>query len=208
MIKYKLYNLLENFETNTYLVWDTESKEAIIIDPSAPSENLADEISAIDLKIIHIFNTHGHGDHIGGNEYFHRLYKVPIGIHSYDAEMLLNSTLNLSDFMYTPIISPAAEFLIRDRDHFYLGETQGEIMHTPGHTKGCIVIYLKPYLFSGDTLFNLSVGRTDLPGGDSRQLSKSIKEKIFSLPDNTIVLPGHGPSSTVGQEKQENPFVN
>ncbi|HOE91418.1 MAG TPA: MBL fold metallo-hydrolase [Candidatus Cloacimonadota bacterium] len=208
MIKYKIFNLLENFETNTYLVWDTESNEAIIIDPSAPSENLANAISAMKLKIVHIFNTHGHGDHIGGNEYFHRLYNCPIGIHPYDADMLLNSALNLSDFMYTPIISPAASFLLKDRDSIYLGEFKGTVFHTPGHTKGGVVIYFEPYLFSGDTLFDLSVGRTDLPGGDSKQLSDSIKEKIFSLPDSTIVLPGHGGSSTVGKEKQENPFIN
>ncbi|HPY95682.1 MAG TPA: MBL fold metallo-hydrolase [Candidatus Cloacimonadota bacterium] len=208
MIKYKIFNLLENFETNTYLVWDTESNEAIIIDPSAPSENLANTISAMKLKIVHIFNTHGHGDHIGGNEYFHRLYNCPIGIHPYDADMLLNSALNLSDFMYTPIISPAASFLLKDRDSIYLGEFKGTVFHTPGHTKGGVVIYFEPYLFSGDTLFDLSVGRTDLPGGDSKQLSDSIKEKIFSLPDSTIVLPGHGGSSTVGKEKQENPFIN
>ncbi len=207
MIKYKTFNLLESFETNTYLVWDTDSKEAIIIDPAAPSDNLAEQISAMDLKIVHIFNTHGHGDHIGGNEYFHRLYNCPIGIHPYDADMLLNAALNLSDFMYTPIISPAANYLLRDRDSIYLGEIRGEVFHTPGHTKGGIVIYFSPYLFSGDTLFNLDVGRTDLPGGDFNQLANSIKEKIFSLPDETIVLPGHGPASTVGKEKQENPYV-
>lgn len=208
MIKYKLYHLLETFETNTYLVWETESNEAIIIDPAAPCELLAQEISSMNLKIVRIINTHGHGDHIGGNEFFHRLYQCPIGIHSLDSEMLLNSALNLSDFMYMSVISPVATILFKDKDTITLGDTVGEIYHTPGHTRGGIVIYFKPYLFSGDTLFNLSVGRTDLPGGDSRQLSKSIKEKLFTLPDQTIVLPGHGPSSTIAQEKEENPFIN
>lgn len=207
MIKYKRYNLLESFETNTYLVYDDESMEAILIDPAAPNDNLRSAIEEMQLKLIHIFNTHGHGDHIGGNEYFHKYFDAPIGIHDFDAEMLIDSALNLSDFMYTPIISPTASLILRDRYTFHLGEFPLEIIHTPGHTRGCMVIYCKPYLFSGDTLFNQSVGRTDLPGGDSRQLIDSIKKKIYTLPDDTIVLPGHGPSTTIKAEKEENPFV-
>ncbi|MCK9329466.1 MAG: MBL fold metallo-hydrolase [Candidatus Cloacimonetes bacterium] len=207
MIKYKIYNLIEMFETNTYLVWDTESLDAILIDPAAPSENLKSDIINLNLNLIHIFNTHGHGDHIGGNEYFHQAFNCPIGIHNFDAEMLLNSTMNLSDFMYSPIISPAASLLLKDFYDFSLGENKVEMFHTPGHTKGGIVIYIKPYLFSGDTIFNLSVGRTDLPGGNSKELIESIRKKVFSLPDDTIILPGHGPASTIAKEKKENPFV-
>lgn len=207
MIKYKLYNLLEMFETNTYLVWDTDTKEAILIDPAAPCENLKSEIQSMNLKLIHIFNTHGHGDHIGGNEYFHKEFDCPIGIHNFDAEMLLSSTMNLSDFMYSPIISPAASLLIKDFHTFNIGEYDVEIFHTPGHTRGGVVIYIKPYLFSGDTIFSLSVGRTDLPGGSSKELVDSIRKKVFALPDETIILPGHGPSSTIAKEKEENPFV-
>lgn len=207
MIKYKKYNLLEMFETNTYLVWDTESHEAILIDPSAPSENLKNEIQEMNLKLVQIINTHGHGDHIGGNEYFHKEFCCSIGIHDCDSEMLLNSTLNLSDFMYSPIISPAASLILRDFHKFSLGDNVVEIFHTPGHTKGGIVVYLKPYLFSGDTIFNLSVGRTDLPGGSTKQLTESIRKKVFTLPDDTVVLPGHGPATTIGKEKEENPFV-
>ncbi len=207
MIKFKLFNLLESFETNTYLVYDEESKEAILIDPAAPSEQLKLFIEDMQLNLVHIFNTHGHGDHIGGNEYFHKIFNAPIGIHDFDSQMLIDSALNMSDFMYTPIISPTASLLMRERYNFTLGDNAVEIIHTPGHTRGGMVIYCKPYLFSGDTLFNQSVGRTDLPGGDSRQLIESIKKKIYVLPDETIVFPGHGPSTTIGAEKKDNPFV-
>ena len=207
MIKDKIYNLLAMFETNTYLVWDTETKEAILIDPAAPSENLKQDIIDMNLRMTNIFNTHGHGDHIGGNEFFHRELKCPIGIHNFDAEMLLNSTLNLSSYMDYFVDSPAATLLLNDFYEFYLGDNKVEIFHTPGHTKGGIVIYMKPYLFTGDTIFLMDVGRTDLPGGNFSQLTNSIKKKIFTLPDDTIILPGHGPASTIGNEKTENPHV-
>jgi len=207
MLTYKVFNLLEMYETNTYLVWDTETLEAILIDPAAPSDSLKQEIIKMKLRLTHIFNTHGHGDHIGGNEYFHKEFECPIGIHDFDAEMLLNSSLNLSAFFDFYISSPAATLLIKDTYRYPIGEYSAEIIHTPGHTKGGIVIYAKPYIFSGDTIFNLCVGRTDLPGGNTSQLIESIKKKIFTLPDDTIILPGHGSSSTVGKEKAENPYV-
>ena len=207
MIKYKIYNLLEMFETNTYLVWDTESLEAILIDPAAPGESLKNEIKQMNLKLIHIFNTHGHGDHIGGNEYFHKEFKCPIGIHEFDAEMLLSSAMNLSDMMFASFVSPAAGFFLTDNLTFKLGNNTITVYHTPGHTKGGIVIYSKPYLFSGDTIFRHSVGRTDLPGGNTKELTESIRKKIFCLPDDTVILPGHGPASTIRVEKDENPYV-
>jgi glyoxylase-like metal-dependent hydrolase (beta-lactamase superfamily II) len=207
MINYKTYNLIAMYETNTYLVWDTVSKEAILIDPAAPSESLKNDILQMNLKLTHIFNTHGHGDHIGGNDYFHKEFGCPIGIHDSDAGMLICATLNLSEYMACPFISPAATLLINDHHYFTLGEVSAKVIHTPGHTRGGIVIYIEPYLFSGDTIFQLSVGRTDLPGGNTKDLVKSIRKEIFTLPDNTIILPGHGPTSTVAKEKAENPYV-
>jgi len=207
MIKYKIFNLLEMFETNTYLVWDDDSKEAILIDPASPNNDLKNEIVQMNLKLIYIVNTHGHGDHIGGNDYFHKEFNCPIGIHEFDAGMLVSSALNLSDMMFASFVSPAPTLIINDNHKVTLGKFSIEIFHTPGHTKGGIVLYAKPYLFSGDTIFYLSVGRTDLPGGNTNQLLESIRKKILCLPDETIILPGHGPASTVGREKADNPYV-
>ena len=207
MLKYKKYSLLEMFETNTYLVWDNDTLEGIVIDPAAPCESLKQEIISLNIKLTYIFNTHGHGDHIGGNEYFHKEFNCPIGIHTFDSEMLLNASLNLSSFMDFNVASPIAGLLFNDNYIFKLGQTTVEIFHTPGHTRGGIVIYSKPYLFTGDTIFYRSVGRTDLPGGDTKELTDSIKKKIFTLPPDTIILPGHGPSSTIEKEISENPYV-
>ena len=207
MIVYKRYSLLEMFETNTYLVWDIDTLEGILIDPAAPCEKLMQEIRSLNIKLINIFNTHGHGDHIGGNEYFHKEFNCSIGIHALDAEMLLNSSLNLSAFMDVNIASPVAGLLINDNHVFSLGDNKVEIFHTPGHTKGGIVIYTKPYLFTGDTIFYHSVGRTDLPGGNTKELTESIKKRIFTLPKETVILPGHGPASSIEREIAENPYV-
>ena len=208
MIQYKKYILLDIYETNTYLVWDNESKEAILIDPAAPNRDLTNEIKSLNLKLLKIINTHGHGDHIGGNEYFQKEFNCEICIHSEDAPMLVNPSLNLSALMNLDLKTPNAGELFKDKDTFKLRENIVEIIHTPGHTKGGIVIYAAPYLFTGDTIFYLSVGRTDLPGGDTDKLVSSIKDKIFTLPKDTIILPGHGPASKVGFEIENNPYVD
>ena len=208
MLNYKTYNLLPGFETNTYLVWETESLEAILIDPAAPSEKLKNEIKELKMVLKMIINTHGHGDHIGGNDFFCTEFSCPLAIHENDADMLLNDNLNFASMMGISYQPKEATILFKQDEQIQLGEAILNVFHTPGHTKGCIVIYSKPYLFSGDTLFQLEVGRCDLPGGNYYNLKSSIRKKIFVLPDDTIVLPGHGDSTTVGVEKAENPYMN
>jgi glyoxylase-like metal-dependent hydrolase (beta-lactamase superfamily II) len=207
MIKFKTYSLLPSFETNTYLVWDTESLEAILIDPAAPNTTLRDEIKSLKLNLRYIINTHGHGDHIGGNEFFHAAFETTIAIHSDDADMLIESTQNLSAFMNEPFVSPPAKKLLSDKEAISIGKANAVIYHTPGHTAGGIVIHIGNLLFTGDTIFYRSVGRTDLPGGNTNQLISSIRNQIFILPDNTNILPGHGASTTVRDEKEQNPYV-
>lgn len=206
-MRYQLYNLLPVYGTNTYLVWDEESREAILIDPAAPSEMLWNEIQRDGLKLNLIIITHGHGDHIGGNNYFTEKALVPTGIHRRDAAMLLDPSLNLSSYMGDGIVAPEATIFLDDGMKLTLGKSELLVLHTPGHTPGGICLYTDNYLFSGDTLFAASIGRSDFPGGDESLLKSMIQTKLFALPDETIVLPGHGPYTTIGQEKKENPFV-
>jgi len=207
-MKYKVYNLLAEFNTNTYLLWDEVSLEAVIIDPANESKILKKEILKLKLKIKYIINTHGHGDHIGGNDFFVKSFpKSKLCIHKEDALMLLYPELNLSMYCDGGVVSPASEIQFAGEEVLKLGENELKIIHTPGHTEGGISIYVDNLLFTGDALFADGIGRTDLPGGDFEILKKSIHEKIFSLPDSVIILPGHGPASTIGKEKRENSFV-
>jgi len=206
-MKILTFNPLPEFMTNTYLVWDEETKEGIIIDPAAPSNKILNEIKKQNLKIKFIINTHGHADHIGGNKFFKENLNIPIYIHKADSKMLSNPQKNLSAYMEKPIKSPYADKLLLDGDIVSFGKIEMKIIHTPGHTKGGICIYHEPYLFSGDTLFEESIGRTDLPGGDIEEIKSSITATLFDLPDATQVFPGHGNPTSIEDEKIGNPFV-
>lgn len=207
MLKYKQFSLLPAFETNSWLVWDEATKQAIIIDPSAPSEKLYKFIKDNNLELTYIINTHGHADHIGGNAFFKKHFNVPIAIYTADAEMLVNSRLNLSAYVDVDISLPPADKLLNDNDIITVGEHTLQVIHTPGHTPGGICLYAKGLLFSGDTLFYLDIGRTDLPGGSYEQEISSVKNKLFTLPEDTLVLPGHGPSSSIKDEVLHNPYL-
>jgi len=188
---------------NAYVVADPVSKEALIIDPGAEPEKIKRFLEKNGLELKFIINTHGHGDHIGANGFF----DVPIYIHELDADFLQDASLNLSGAFGFPLISPAASRLLKDNDKIKLGSLDIEIIHTPGHTPGSVSVKVGGSVFSGDALFNSSIGRTDLPGSSQRDLLKSIRQRLLVLDDAAAVYPGHGEPTTIGREKKDNPFL-
>ncbi len=188
---------------NCYLFGCANTKEAAIIDPGAEDGLIKERISALGLKPVYVINTHGHGDHIGANSKM----GLPILIHAADAQCLTNPLKNMSGMLGVPISSPPASRLLEDGDKINVGNLILEVIHTPGHTPGSICLRCDEIVFTGDTLFAEGVGRTDLPGGMQYRLIKSIKERLFILPDETKVYPGHGPATTIGHEKGHNPLI-
>jgi glyoxylase-like metal-dependent hydrolase (beta-lactamase superfamily II) len=194
-------------ETNCYLVCCEETKECAVIDPGAEAQKIIQLIHQNDLKPTMVINTHGHVDHVGANRDLIDEYSVPLLIHSADSPMLDKvEQMELSFFLGAKNSPPPDKFLV-EGEKVVIGSVQLEIIHTPGHSPGSVSLMGEDILFSGDTLFFGGVGRTDLPGGSWNELVCSIKEKILTLPEDTIVLTGHGPKTTVGQEKRSNPFI-
>jgi glyoxylase-like metal-dependent hydrolase (beta-lactamase superfamily II) len=207
-MKFEQFVLLKDFETNTYLLWDEKSLEAMLLDPGAPGEQVVKSITDKKLTLKYIVNTHGHGDHIGGNRYFKGKYpEAKLCIHQDDEPMLYKADLNLSLYYEKTTVSPPAEVILEDGMSLFLGKEEVKVIHTPGHTKGGVCLLTGTLLFSGDTLFAENVGRTDLPGGSFSDLAASIKNKLFSLEGMVLVLPGHGEQTTIGEEKEYNPYV-
>jgi glyoxylase-like metal-dependent hydrolase (beta-lactamase superfamily II) len=208
MLKIESHILLALYETNTWLLWDDVSHMALLIDPAAPSDKLLRRIHDLGLNVVSIVNTHGHGDHIGGNGFFRDKLNTQLAIHPADASMLGDNKKNMSEYMGTPLPGLSADRLLEDGDTFKLGDHIVTVIHTPGHTPGCICLLCEKYLISGDTLFEMSIGRTDFPGGSHAAIVDSIRDKLFILPDDVVVFPGHGPTTAIGLEKKNNPFVS
>lgn len=206
-MQYKVYELFPEFGTNSILVWDEVSNEAFLVDPGRQSDELIGDIAELELKVKFIVNTHGHADHIVGNDHYSKLFDCDIYIHKEDKDMLNSPTLNLSAFMGKDIISPLANKMLKDGDTLSIGKTDFKVIHTPGHTKGGISLYHEDIVISGDTLFAGSIGRTDFPGGSKDDIVKSIHNKLFKLPEETTVIPGHGPITIIKEEMLHNPFV-
>ena len=202
-------------QTNCHIVACARTKRAMVVDPGGEPERIVAAVRDAKLSVDWIVNTHGHGDHIAANGHLKGEFPdATLTIHPADAPMLGSPRLNLSLVTGWDISSPAADVELMDGDDVAVGELTIRVIHTPGHTPGGICLHRPApaegeagLLLCGDTLFRGGVGRTDLPGGDMAALIRAIKARLLTLPDETDVLPGHGPATTLGQERIANPFL-
>jgi glyoxylase-like metal-dependent hydrolase (beta-lactamase superfamily II) len=183
------------------------SRKAVVVDPGADLELIKEVLRKHDLSVELILNTHGHFDHIGANAALKEETGAPIWIHQADLPLLQRASIQAATYGLKVEDSPPADGELSDGAVLQFGEQSLEVLHTPGHSPGCVCFYREGLLISGDTLFAGSVGRTDLPGGDHAQLVQSIKAKLAGLPPLTKVLPGHGPLSTIDHELKHNPYI-
>ena len=195
-------------QANTYLVCDETSRLGFIVDLGGYSKELKNIIEKNDIQIQYIVQTHGHGDHIGGvQEHLKDFPDAKVVCSRAEEKMLLDPELNEAHHFGPEKVSFKPDILVDDGDTLTVGNMTMKFIMTPGHTEGGMCILIDDVLFSGDTLFCRSIGRTDLAGGDFRTIMESIKKKLFLLPDETQVLPGHMGPTTIGFEKENNPFV-
>ena len=198
------------FLTNCYVVGCEQTKESIIIDPGfddqLEAERVFEFIDSNGLVLKLIVNTHGHPDHTCGNGIVKKTFHVPILIHEYDAYMVGKSSNKIAGFFGFEISSPPADMLLHNGDMVKFGKTTLKVIHTPGHSRGSISLLGEKEVFTGDTLFAGSIGRTDFPESSKSEMSRSLR-KLANLPNHLVVYPGHGPMTTIAKEKRSNPFL-
>jgi glyoxylase-like metal-dependent hydrolase (beta-lactamase superfamily II) len=204
------YLILGGYQTNCYVLRKDESaKECLIIDPGLEAEELIEFLDEQKLNPVAVVLTHGHIDHIAGLTVLRsRFPEIKVYIHNLDAEMLIEPNINLSAMSGSAFVTKAEDVSLKERDEIDLAGVKLLVLHTPGHTPGGISLYSKEdgVVFVGDTLFADSIGRTDFPASSMSQLLNSVREKLFTLPEETKVYPGHGPATTIAAEKAHNPF--
>lgn len=197
--------ILGPLATNCYLLSNLQ-KESIIVDPPIYDDGLTSHIETNNLNPVLIINTHGHIDHIYGNQDYKELYGIPLAIHKNDVELL---KYNWNDFTvsYPPDYQPSEpEVILEDGERIEFGDEHLDIIHTPGHSPGSICISINDRVLTGDTLFKGGIGRYDLPGGSEESLMESIRTRLLTLPDETMLYPGHGEKTSIRYEKDNNPF--
>jgi hydroxyacylglutathione hydrolase len=199
------------FGTNCYVLLDDGGKSCLFVDPAMGCEEVVEGVAARGLEVVAIVNTHGHVDHALGNALAKERFGAPLWAHEADLPLLERLQEQGMAFGFRASGSPRPDRFLRDGDELELGGETLRVLHTPGHSPGGICLYRAdgrdPFVIVGDALFEGSIGRTDLWGGDFEQLASAIREKLYTLPDRTRVLPGHGPETTIGTERRTNPFV-
>ncbi len=196
------------FEVNCYLVWNPGDNSGVIIDPGDEDELIIERVEKAGFQPKAVLLTHGHGDHIGAVKPVKEHFNIPLYIGKEDASMLSSPSENVSAVFGYKVVCPPAEHLVADGDVIGFGDLKFTVIFTPGHTRGGVCYFVDRFLFCGDTLFQNSVGRTDLPGGNYETLIDSIDRKLLTLPDDIICFPGHGPSTSIGEERHNNPFIS
>ena len=196
-------------QTNCYIVGDEATGEGIVIDPGGDADLILETVQSKKLNVKLVVNTHGHFDHIMANGKVMEATGAPLAIHPDDAGMLTNPLRSFALFVGKIHPSPPATVLLEEGSTVEVGSIKLQVLHTPGHSAGSVSLWCtqEKAVFSGDVLFNMGIGRTDFPGGSYRVLLQSIREKLFTLPDETMVYPGHGPETTIGFERAHNPFL-
>lgn len=190
------------YDANCYIVMDEDTKEAVILDPGGIEPEIEKKVQELGAKVKCILLTHGHVDHVSGVEYFAEKYNVPFYISEIDEEYMKKDKYVFGEL-------PKANGYLKEDDTFNIGSHVMKVLETPGHTKGGVCFLLdNKYVFTGDTLFQGSIGRTDFIGGDFGEIINSIKSKLLPLNDDVVVYPGHGPKSTIGYEKRNNMYLN
>ena len=190
-------------ETNCYIIQDEETKETMVIDPGGEADRISEMLDTLNANVKYIVLTHCHGDHIAGVKRIKEKYGGKILIHFEDEPGLRDPQINLSDYIGLGTITLEADSRLNDNDLIHIGDIEFKVLHTPGHTKGGICLYIESekILFSGDTIFRGTWGRTDLPTGSFEAAIKSITEKVMTLSEDTIIYPGHGKSTMVKEEE-------
>ena len=199
---------LNPFGSNCYIIGSESTKEGMIIDPGMMGEEIMKHVNELGLKIKTIVLTHAHGDHTGALADVKEATDAEVAIHADDAPLLKksNAMIRMLGSYKEP---PAPDRLLKEGDVIDIGDLHFQVLHTPGHSPGgiCLLERENEIVFTGDTLFQFSIGRTDFPGGSHEGLVQNIKDKLMVLPDNTTVCPGHGPDTTIGVERRVNPFL-